>query len=245
MQGCVLVTGSNGGVGSSIVVECRAEGLGVIGLDRNPDCNSCDGFIHLDAEAVVNNPRSLKELQKQLKIQIGEQHLVGLVNNAAVQVVKPAVSLSAADMQESFKVNVVFPLLISQLAAPYLSETHGTIVNIGSIHSKLTKRNFLAYSSSKSALHSLTKALAIELAPSVRVNSVSPAAISTPMLNAGFLKYPDKRAMLDSYHPTGSIGAPSDVSKLVLSLITNQIPFLTGAEIEIGGGIHSVLHDPV
>ena len=94
--------------------------------------------------------------------------------------------LSASDWHETMAVNLLAPVAISRALLPELKRQHGSIVHIGSIHSQLTKPGFTAYATSKAALAGLTRAMAVELGGSVRVNAIEPAAIATPMLAAGF-----------------------------------------------------------
>jgi NAD(P)-dependent dehydrogenase (short-subunit alcohol dehydrogenase family) len=118
-------------------------------------------------------------------------------------------------------------------------------VHIGSIHSQLTKPGFTAYATSKAALAGLTRAMAVELGGTVRVNAIQPAAIATPMLEAGFADAPHLKSQLDAFHPTGAIGSPADVARAVLFLLDPVNSFLNGCVLPLGGGIHSRLHDPV
>ena len=86
--------------------------------------------------------------------------------------------------------------------------------------------------------------MAVELGGTVRVNAIEPAAIATPLLEAGFADNPDLKAKLDSYHPTSSIGTPADVARAVLFLLDPANTFINGCVLPLGGGIHSRLHDP-
>jgi NAD(P)-dependent dehydrogenase (short-subunit alcohol dehydrogenase family) len=79
----------------------------------------------------------------------------------------------------------------------------------------------------------------------VRVNAIEPAAIRTPMLEAGFAENPEQLAQLEAFHPSGSIGSPLDVAKAVSYLIDPSHTFLNGCVLQLGGGIHNRLHDPV
>jgi NAD(P)-dependent dehydrogenase (short-subunit alcohol dehydrogenase family) len=108
----------------------------------------------------------------------------------------------------------------------------------------LTKSGFAAYATSKAALAALTRSLAVELGGRVKVNSIRPAAISTPMLVDGFADNPAAMTDLLQYHPSGCIGSPEDVAKAALFLAENESPFLTGTELALDGAISSRLHDP-
>ena len=126
-----------------------------------------------------------------------------------------------------------------------LSDNHGSVLNISSIHASQTKKGFTVYATSKAALSALTKLLAIELGSRVRVNAIEPGAISTKMLEAGFLLEPEKRIALDNLQPMGRIGEPSEVAKLASFLTSDSARFINGSAIAIDGGIRNQLHDPL
>ena len=117
-------------------------------------------------------------------------------------------------------------------------------LNIGSIHSKLTKAKFCAYSSSKAALSSLTKSLAIDFGHKFRINAIEPGAIDTPMLRAGFSDDEYKIQELANYHPSGKISKVEEVAELVAILCTAKLNSMHGSCIDMSGGISGRLHDP-
>jgi NAD(P)-dependent dehydrogenase (short-subunit alcohol dehydrogenase family) len=141
-------------------------------------------------------------------------------------------------------VNLISPFLLTQGFLSELENASGSVVNIASIHAQLTKPRFSAYSTSKSALVGLTRALAIELGGRVRVNAIAPAAISTPMLEAGFADDYESLKKLATCHPSGMIGTPEDVARAALYFAETKSMFLNGAILGIDGGIGSRLHDP-
>jgi NAD(P)-dependent dehydrogenase (short-subunit alcohol dehydrogenase family) len=125
-----------------------------------------------------------------------------------------------------------------------LREAKGSVVNIASIHAMATKSEFSLYATSKGALVTLTKALAIEIAPDVRINTVLPAATDTPMLHAGFSENEKNFETLVEYHPLGRIAKPEEVARIALFLASPQASFMTGAAVNVDGGISACLHDP-
>jgi NAD(P)-dependent dehydrogenase (short-subunit alcohol dehydrogenase family) len=120
----------------------------------------------------------------------------------------------------------------------------GCVINISSIHARLTKPNFVAYATSKAALSGMTRAMAVDLGGRVRVNAIEPAAISTDMLKAGFKDHPEQYAALEQCHPLGRIGTPEEVAALALSIVDGELRFLHGACVGMDGGISARLHDP-
>ena len=152
--------------------------------------------------------------------------------------------LDADSLLGSFRVNVVAPLFLTRLLAPHLESAAGTVINVGSIHATLSKASFGAYAISKSALAGLSRAMAIELGARIRTIEVRPAAIATPMLEAGFSDRPDRRTLLDQYHPSGAIATPGEVADIVRGLVETRARFANGAVVNVDGGISHVLHDP-
>ncbi|CAE7938183.1 unnamed protein product [Symbiodinium sp. KB8] len=127
-----------------------------------------------------------------------------------------------------------------------LKATKGSVVNVSSIHCNLTKPGFVAYATSKGALVSLTRALAVELGPTgIRVNAVLPAATATPMLVDGFKDNPEGYAQLEKFHPAGRIADPREVAEFIAFLGSDKSKFVNGSALQIDGGIGARLHDPV
>ena len=124
-----------------------------------------------------------------------------------------------------------------------LLKNNGTCINIGSIHSTLSKKQFGFYAASKSALKSLTNSIAIENEGKILTYLIEPAAIDSKMLKAGFKNKSDIKKLRE-YHPSNSIGRAEDISKIIMFLHESKIKFLHGTCIDLSGGIKSLLHDP-
>ncbi|GGY96556.1 oxidoreductase [Novosphingobium colocasiae] len=175
---------------------------------------------------------------------LGAVGLQILVNNAAIQRLAPTGALAIDDWQATQDINVTAPFALTQLFRENLSDAQGCVVNIGSVHAQATKREFVAYATSKAALHGLTRALAVDLGPDIRAVCLAPAAIATPMLADGFAGHEDKLAALGAAHPTGRIGRPEDVADAALFLSSPAAAFASGSTFFLDGGILSRLHDP-
>lgn len=237
-----LITGAAGGVGQALCHKFHAAGYLVIALDEV----AVSGFdsILLDLARFVDDPEYRHERLVALHAQLPSGALDVLVNNAATQIVAPLEVLLPQEICRTMNVNVMAPFfLIKELLEP-LRKTSGCVVNIASIHACQTKPGFSAYATSKAALLGMTRALAVELGGSIRVNCISPAAINTPMLRAGFADNQDGYAKLESYHPVGRIGDPGEVAGMALFLASDAAKFINGADIPMDGGIAARLHDP-
>jgi NAD(P)-dependent dehydrogenase (short-subunit alcohol dehydrogenase family) len=242
MQKTVVITGVLGGIGKSIAKQFNNAGYYVVGFDKHIEENLfIDLIIQVDLDRYVKDHeyQSLKNHEFDLKI----PNVDVLVNNAAVQRLGSIENLKLEDWLETMNVNLTSPMLLSKLFYNKLSLVQGNIINIASIHHKLTKRNFLSYATSKSALIGLTKAMSVDLNGKVRVNSISPAAIDTPMLLEGFDNDIEQVNKLNMIHPIQRIGKPEEVAKLALLLVSDELGFINGANISIDGGISNVLKD--
>lgn len=237
----VVVTGHRGAVGAAVASALAAEGYEVIGIDRQAAEGADDIAIDF---ATLGDTAVRQCLGEALEARLEGRHCIALINNAAVQRLGSLDSLTPDDFLESQVVNVFAPLLLSKLLLPHLKRAGGQILNIGSIHAKQTKPGFVSYATSKGALATLSRALAVDIGEHVRVNTISPAAIDTEMLRAGFKHAPELLETLKQYHPTRSIGSPVEVASLIVALLRGEFSFLNGAEIDLTGGIGARLHDP-
>ena len=244
MTKSVLVTGASGGIGSIICSFFTERGWNVIGtgLVENHDIEVSD-FIAIDMGKLADDQKYREENLKRLK-ELLPGGLDCLINNAAIQIVRPVERLSSSDMHHSLSVNVIAPFLLSQAFLGELQESSGSIINIASIHATLTKPHFAAYATTKCALIGLTKSLSVELGERVRVTAISPAATRTPMLEAGFDDPKKALKQLGNYSPTKTIADPIEVAKLAFHIASTESRALNGAIFNLDGGIGHRLHDP-
>lgn len=242
----VLVTGATGGIGQALTQAFQDEGYQVISTDLGPRPSQfhCARYIQADLNRVAEDDAAAQHLLSNIRAALKGQGLAALINNAAIQALGATDTISRADWQNSLNVNLTTPFLLTQALLPELEAAQGCVINIGSIHARLTKRHFVAYATSKAALAGLTRALAVDLGGRVRVNAIEPAAIETPMLKAGFANKPELYQQLAACHPQGRIGQPDEVAQLALAIAGPQMRFLNGATIGLDGGISARLFDP-
>jgi len=249
MNKVAVITGSSGGIGRALVRTYLDDGYFVVGLDRT--------FCEYPAiESYVGIDVSLLQFSKDISyrdtvISKIKEHLPNnpkkfvVINNAAEQILKPVHKIRWQDWEISLAVNTIAPFFLTQGLIAELTAANGHVVNVSSIHSKLTKPLFTCYAVSKSAIEAVTRSLALELSPlGISVNAVAPAAISTEMLKAGFKDTPEKLLELENYHPSKSIGTPVQVSQFIKALTDNEGGFLTGSVLDFNGGISCKLSDP-
>lgn len=242
-----LITGSNGGIGKALCNAFHAAGYLVVAtdLDDGPP-SAADLFLRQDLCELVGDAAARTTFRDRLNEFTRTLHakLHVLVNNAAIQITGSMDDATVDDFESSLRVNVAAPFALAKLFAAELRAARGSIINVGSIHGRLTKPGFCCYSTTKAALAGLTRALALDFAGEVTVNTVAPAATDTAMLRAGFHETPEKLAELAEYHPAGRIGDAAEVAQTAVYLASDQARFMTGAELAVDGGIGIRLHDP-
>ncbi len=248
MKPTALITGSRGGIGRALCAVFAEAGYRVIGMDllAGADGDSSPGVtsIREDIRVFARESAEREAAVSALLVAIGGDELHVLVNNAATQRLGTTEQVSLEDMNVTLETNVVAPLMLVQALLPALEKARGSVVNIGSVHGTATKRGFVAYATSKASLAGLTRALAVDLGGRVRVNCISPGAIATPMLEAGFEGRPDARAQLDAVHPIGRVGTPLEVARVALFLASDGAANITGSDLRVDGGVSGRLHDP-
>jgi NAD(P)-dependent dehydrogenase (short-subunit alcohol dehydrogenase family) len=240
-----LVTGSSGAIGSAISKKLKEAGCFVCGIDQLANVDiPLDHFIQADLNEFVVDKYCRDNVVSEINDWLGLSKLDILVNNAAYQFISLNHPIPVAELTKSYNVNVLAPyLLITELSIS-LTEKTASVVNIGSIHSRLTKPGFVSYATSKAALAALTRGLALDYENRMRINCIEPASVETPMLLDGFKDFPKKKDELESYHPQKRISTPDEIAELVYLISSDAVRFLHGSCIDMSGGIGCRLHDP-
>lgn len=157
--------------------------------------------------------------------------LDALVNNASAFYPTPVGSATTAQWNELFASNAQAPFFLAQAAVPALRKTRGAIVNLVDIYAERPLANHPIYCMAKAALAAMTRSLALDLAPTIRVNGIAPGAVMWP---SDGKPYDDQQAML-ARTPLQRAGSPQDVADAVLWLLRDA-PFVTGQIIRVDGG---------
>ena len=245
MQGkVVLVTGGAKRVGAAICRRLHAAGANLMLHYRS----SAGEARLLQAELNHQRKESVSLIQADL-LDLGKLpslidqtvqifgRLDGLVNNASSFRQTPVGEISIEDWEDLIGANLRAPLFIAQAAAPALKKTQGAIVNITDIHAERPLKNYVAYSIAKAGLVGLTRSLARELAPEVRVNAVAPGPILWPD-DEEFDELSRQRII--SHTPLKREGTPEDIAKAVYFLLS-EATYVTGETINVDGGRHVAL----
>jgi len=228
-----LVTGAGKGIGFSIAERLQHEGYALGFATHSDDDESRQAFEKLTdgpAEWVwgdLADPEVPQRLVRQVAEKFGRLDV--LVNNAGLSTAKPVLELTAEDFDRTFAVDVRAAFLASQEAARVMGNAGGVIVNITSVHEHVPRPGFSIYAAAKAALGMLTRGLAIELAPNIRVVAVAPGVIATER-NV-------EADELGSMVPLGRPGEPGEVAELVAWVVSDSARYVTGTSILIDGGM--------
>ncbi len=239
----VLITGSAGGIGRACVALFAEMDWRVIGVDMKDFGKGFpqDGiFIKADISKADEFPAIFERVKSATDV------LHALVNNAAVQVSKPLLETSVEEWDQVIATNLRPVFLNTRYFQPLLAKAgDAAIVNMSSVHAIQTSANIAAYAASKGGILALTRAIAIEFAQyNIRVNSVLPGAVDTPMLRSGLgrghLSGPSEEERLDNLARktvNGRIGQPTEIAHAVYFLADgNQSSFMTGQALVVDGG---------
>lgn len=249
MNKVAVITGSSGGIGQALVETYISDGYFVFGLDikasKSPALHS---FKEITTDLIEFSRNSSYREQILLKIKKLLPQKINdfvIINNAAEQILRSLEEIQWMDWKNSLTTNTIAPFFLVQGFRTELIKASGHVINMSSIHAKLTKNKFTCYSASKSALEAITRSLALELSPmGVSVNAIAPAAISTKMLKDSFKDKAEKLLNLKHYHPAREIGSPKQIAFFTKSITDQTGGFLTGSILEFNGGIAGRLHDP-
>jgi pteridine reductase len=233
-----LVTGAARRVGAEIATHLHAAGADV-GIHYR---HSADAAAQLVARLNRLRPDSAAAFQADLLETAAIPELVNevigwrggidiLVNNASTFYPTPLGEITEAHWDDLVGSNLKAPLFLCQAAAPSLRERRGSIVNIVDIHARRPLRDHLVYGPAKAGLAMLTRALAKDLAPDVRVNGVSPGAILWP---EGDMSEETKASILERV-PLARAGDPADIAGCVLYLVRDA-DYVTGQIVAVDGG---------
>ncbi|XP_034104496.1 L-xylulose reductase-like [Drosophila albomicans] len=231
----ILVTGAGGGFGSALVKKLAKSEANVIAVARKEE--QLQKLCEVDEEHVRPLMLDLSDWNAVRQELAQLPQLDGVVNNAGVAIIKPFEELTEKDINMIFEVNFKAVVNITQSLLRYgkLRES-SSIVNVSSLASSRSFDGHAAYGASKAALDSLTKSLALELAPQkIRVNSVNPTVVMTPM-GIQIWSDPAKSEPLLERIPLSRFGEVDEVVETIGYLLSESSSFVNGHHLMLEGG---------
>jgi 7-alpha-hydroxysteroid dehydrogenase len=237
-----LVTGAGKGIGRASAIALAEAGADVIVAARTAaDLESTAAEIRergRRALAVPTDVTVTEQLEALVAAGIDELgRLDILVNNAGGWLPRPVLGTSERNLEAALRFNVTQAFLLTQLAIPHLAATgNAAVVNISSRAASMVQPMFTAYAAAKAALSMMTRAMAPELAPKIRINAIEVGGIETEAL-AHVLTDPSVRQNLEANTPMRRVGRPEDIAAAVIYLASDAASFVTGKVFEIDGGV--------
>ena len=235
-----LVTGAGRGIGAAIAQAYARAGADLVLVARTAtDLGAVAASVRALGRTALVIPADLTDVSQVVKIverTIAEHGRLDIVvNNAGGAMPASYLDTTPDALDEAFHFNVAAPFELTKRATPYLLDSgRGSVVNITSRMDRLTARGMVTYGTVKAALTQLTRLLAVELAPGVRVNGIAPGVVDTDGLKAVLTD--ELRAQIVSATPLHRLATVADVASTARWLASPAASYITGKIIELDGG---------
>jgi 7-alpha-hydroxysteroid dehydrogenase len=237
-----IITGAGRGIGAACALALAEAGADVVLASRTVEqleavAKEIDGLGRraVVAPMDVNDNDSVASLVDRSIAAFGRVDIV--INNAGGTMPRTMLETSAGYLERAFHFNVTSAFVLSKAAAPHmLAAGEGSIVNIGSAIGRLRDRGMLAYGTAKAAMMHMTRLMAADLAPKVRVNAIAVGSIATSALEV-VLESDELREQMIQGTPLKRLGEPDDIALAALYLASPAGSFVTGKIMEVDGGL--------
>lgn len=235
-----VVTGGGQGIGKAIAQAFAKEGARVVIAESDESAGRKAEralgrygkvrFVLCDAGQEASVRGCIEETVRSYK------RIDVVINNTGIGIWKPVAELTLDEWNHVLATNLTSIFLFAKYGATHLRKTKGAMVNIASTRAFMSEPNTESYSATKGGVLSITHALAISLAPDVRVNCISPGWIDVSKWKSSPRKS-DVRKLDHAFHPAGRVGKPEDIAAMALFLCGQQGGFITGQNVTIDGGV--------
>ena len=240
----VVVTGSTRGIGRGVAERFAAEDASVVVTGRSAEIGKDvaasireDGGEAVFVEADMREPDDIAALMQATAEEYGGIDV--LVNNAGVQTETSVTEATMEDWEFVLETDFRAYWLCAKEAVEYMDE--GVILNMSSNHALLTMPSHFPYNAVKAGINGMTRAMALDLGPEIRANTISPGWIEVERTRE---ELPEGRIEeVESIHPAGRIGTPEDVAGVATFLASDDAAFITGANLLVDGGRTASMQD--
>jgi 3-oxoacyl-[acyl-carrier protein] reductase len=238
-----IVTGASKGIGAGIAKSFAAAGASVVvnyassreGADRVVNEIAASGGKAIAVQGDVAKAEDVKRLFAEAKKKFGTLDV--LVNNAGVYNFAPLEAVTETEFHREFNTNVLGSILTIQESLNHFGPKGGSVINISSVASVSNMPTSVVYSATKSALDSVTRVLANELAAKkIRVNTIAPGGVETEGTHAAGVIGSDFEKQMIAGTPLGRLGQPNDIAQVAVFLASEDSGWLTGERITAAGG---------
>ena len=245
-----IVTGSAKGIGWGIAKVLCEKGakMVIVDWDEENGKKTADELRSKGGEAIfvkcdVSNEAQVKAMIDKAVETYGRIDV--LVNNAGIGVYKTILDATSEDWDRCLGVNLRGVFLCSKYAIPHMQKIgKGAIVNISSVHSYATVNGVGPYCASKGGITALTRNMAIDYGPAIRVNSIAPGWVLTPLIQSIFDSYDDpadQQRQVERRQVMKRIGVPEDIGYAAAFLASDEASFITGTQLFVDGGLTAQL----
>jgi len=235
-----IVTGSTSGMGRATAVLFAREGAKVVVTGRNEERAKAvvDQIKSEGNEAIyaLVDTSKVEDVKKLVDVTLDTYGTVDIIfNNAGALSMSSLQNVSIEEWDKIFNINLTSSLYLTQLAAPIMkAKGKGVIINTSSVAGFAAHHGFAAYVTSKHAMNGLTKSMAWELGPEIRVNAIAPGAIHTAMVDS--IGGPAVLQNMIDGCPMKRVGQPEDIANVALFLASDDSSFIDGQIIKVDGG---------
>lgn len=245
-----IVTGASKGIGWGIATVFSQQGAKIVVVARNAKAGeeTAEEIRYKGGEAIfvpcdVSNEEQVKAMVKKTLDTYGQIDI--LVNNAGVGIYKSVLETTSEEWDRCLDIDLKGVFLCSKYVIPHMQAIgKGAIINISSVHSHATVNGAAPYAAAKGGITALTRNMAIDYGPTIRVNTISPGWVMTPLIENLFSSYDDPAAqqhLVEERQVMKRIGTPDDIGYSAAFLSSDEASFITGAELFVDGGLTAQL----